>query len=64
MLEDASRMTKHALMNWIQKKGKNLPALGEYAKFNQKYNKLPSADQRLLDGDKVLFLKEVNTNDW
>jgi hypothetical protein len=23
MLDDASRMTRHALINWIEKKGKN-----------------------------------------
>jgi hypothetical protein len=35
-----------------------------YAEFDQKYNRLPSADQRILDGDKVLlFLKAVDTKD-
>jgi hypothetical protein len=64
MLEDASRMTGHTLMNWIEKKGKNLCASGVYADFDQKYNLLPSADQRVLDGDKVLlFLKAVDTKD-
>jgi dephospho-CoA kinase len=28
MLEDASRMTRHTLMNWMEKKGKNLCASG------------------------------------
>jgi hypothetical protein len=64
MLENASRMTQHTLMNWIEKKGKNLCVSGAYAKFDQMYNRLPSADQRFLDGDKVLlFLKAVDTKD-
>ena len=64
MLEDTSRMTRHTLMNWIEKKGKNLCASGVYAEFDQKYNRLPSVDQRVLDGDKVLlFLKAVDAKD-
>ena len=64
MFEDASRMTWHTLMMWIEKKGKNLCASGVYAEFDQKYNRLPSVDQRVLDGDKVLlFLKAVDTKD-
>jgi hypothetical protein len=64
MLEDASRMTRHALMNWIEKKGKNLCASGVYAEFDRKYNRLPGADQHVLDGDKVLlFLKAVDSKD-
>ena len=64
MLEDASRMTRHTLMNWIEKKRKNLCVPGAYAEFDQMYNRLPSADQRLLDGDKVLlFLKAVDAKD-
>ena len=51
MLEDASRMTQHTLIIWIKKKGKNLCASGVYAKFDQKYNRLPSVDQQVLDGD-------------
>ena len=35
MLEDTSRMTRHMLMKWIEKKGKNLNALGVYNKFDQ-----------------------------
>jgi hypothetical protein len=64
MLEDASRITRHTLMNWIEKKGKNLCASGVYAEFDKKYNRLLSADQRVLDGDKVLlFLKMVDIKD-
>ena len=64
MLEDASRMTRHTLMTWIEKRGKNLCASGVYAEFDQKYNRLPSLDQRVLDGDKVLlFLKAVDAKD-
>jgi hypothetical protein len=64
MLEDASRMTRHTLMNWIEKKGKILCASGVYVEFDRKYNRLPSADRRVLDGDKVLlFLKAVDTKD-
>jgi hypothetical protein len=64
MLEDASRMTRHTLMNWIEMKGKNLCVSGVYAEFDRKYNRLPSADQHVLDGDKVLlFLKAVDSKD-
>ena len=33
-------------------KGKNLCVLGVYEEFDQKYNRLPCGDQRILDGDK------------
>jgi hypothetical protein len=55
MLEDASRMTRHTLMNWIEKTGKILCASGAYAEFDQKYNRLLNVDQRVLDGEKVLL---------
>ena len=55
MLEDVSRMILHTLMIWIEKKGKNMCALGVYAEFDQKYNRLPSADRRALDGDKSCY---------
>ena len=58
MLEDASRMTQHMLMTWIEKRGKNLCASGVYADSDQKYNWLPSLDQRVL-----LFLKAVDAKD-
>ena len=38
MLEDASWMTRHTLMTWIEKKGKNMCASGVYAEFDQKFN--------------------------
>ena len=64
MLEDTSRMTRHMLMKWIEKKGKNLNALGVYNEFDQMYNRLPSTDQMFLEGDKVLyFLKAIDMND-
>ena len=64
MLDDASRMTRHALISWIEKKGKNLSVSGVYAEYDRMYDRLPSADQRLLDGDKVLlFFKAVDTKD-
>ena len=64
ILEDAPQMTRHTLMIWIEKKGKNLCASGVYAEFDQKYNQLLSVDQRVLNGDKVLlFLKAVDTKD-
>ena len=64
MLEDASRMTRHTLMIWIEKKGKNMCASGIYAEFDQKYNQHLSAHQRVLDEDKVLlFLKAMDMKD-
>jgi hypothetical protein len=36
-----------------------------FAEFDKMYDRLPSADQQLLDGDKVLlFLKAVDAKDW
>ena len=50
--------------NYSVWKSKNLCASGVYAEFDQKYNRLPSLDQRVLDGDKVLlFLKAVDAKD-
>ena len=64
MLKDASRMTRHTLMKWIEKKGKNMNTSGVYTEFDQMYNCLPETDQTLLEGDKVLyFLKAVNAKD-
>ena len=62
MLEDTSRMTRHTLMKWIEKKTrKNMNALGVYNEFDQMYNRLPRTDQIFLEGDKVLyFLKTVD----
>jgi hypothetical protein len=51
-------------MNWIEKKGKNLCVSGVYAEFDQMFNRLPSGDECLLDGDKaLLFLKAVDAKD-
>jgi hypothetical protein len=64
MLNDASRMTRHALISWIEKKGKNLSVSGVYTEYDRMYDRLPSTDQRLLDGEKVLlFLKAVDVKD-
>ena len=64
MLEDTSRMTRHTLMKWIEKKRKNMNALGVYNKFDQMYNRLTRTDQIFLEGDKVLyFLKVVDVKD-
>ena len=38
ILEEVSRMSRHTLMTWIEKKGKNLCASGVYAEFDLKYN--------------------------
>jgi hypothetical protein len=61
MLDNTSRMTRHALINWIENKGKNLSVSGVYTEYDRMYNRLPSVDQRILNGDKVLlFLKAVD----
>jgi hypothetical protein len=64
MLDDASRMTRHALIKWLEKIVKNLSVSGVFAGLDRMYYRLPSADQRLLDGDKVLlFLKAVDAKE-
>lgn len=55
MLDDTSRITRHTLMKWIEKKGQNLYVSTIYVEFDQIYNWLPSVDQWLFDGDKVLL---------
>jgi hypothetical protein len=35
MLDDASRMTRHALISWIEKKGKNLSVSGVYTEYDR-----------------------------
>ena len=63
MLGDTSRMTRHTLMKWIEKKRKNMNALRVYNEFDQMYNRLPSTDQMFLEEDKVLYsLKAVDVN--
>ena len=42
MLGDTSRMTRHTLMKWIEKKRKNMNVLRVYDEFEQMYNHLPS----------------------
>jgi hypothetical protein len=64
MLDETSRMTRHALISWIEKKGKNLSVSEVYTEYYRMYDRLPSTDQRLLDGEKVLlFLKAVDAKD-
>jgi hypothetical protein len=64
MLNAASRMTRHALISWIEKKGKNLSVSGVYTEYDRMYDRFPRADQRLLDGDKLLlFLKAVDAKE-
>jgi hypothetical protein len=64
MLDDTSRMTRHVLISWIEKKGKNLSVSGVYTEYDRMYDQLPSTDQQLLDGDRVLLLlKAVDAKD-
>jgi hypothetical protein len=44
MLDDASRMTRHALISWIKKKGKNLSVSRVYTVYDGMYDLLSSAD--------------------
>jgi hypothetical protein len=37
MLDDTSRMTRHALISWIDKKGKNLSVSGVYTEYDRMY---------------------------
>ena len=62
--EDLSRMTRHVLMKWIEKKNKKMSASRVYNEFDQMFNRLPTADQVLLEEDKSLyFLKAVDMKD-
>jgi hypothetical protein len=38
MLDDASRMTQHALISWIEKKGKNLSVSRVYTEYDRMYD--------------------------
>ena len=59
--EDLSRLTRHVLMKWIEKKNKNMSASRVYDEFNQMFNRLPATDQVLLEEDKTFyFLKAVD----
>ena len=62
--EDLSRMTRHALMKWIEKKNKKMSASRVYDEFDQMFRRLPATDQVLLEEDKTLyFLKAVDIKD-
>ena len=59
-----SRMTRHVLMKWIEKKNKKMSASRVYDEFNQMFSHLPAMDQALLEEDKTLyFLKVVDMKD-
>ena len=52
------------LMKWIEKKNKKMSASRVYNEFDQMFNRLPTADQVLLEEDKSLyFLKAVDIKD-
>ena len=60
-IEDLSRMTRHVLMKWIEKKNKNMSASRVY---DEMFSRFPATDQALLEEDKTLyFLKVVDVND-
>ena len=62
--EDSTRMTRHALMKWIEKKNKKMSASRVYDEFDQMFSRLPNTDQVLLEEDKTLyFLKAVDMKD-
>ena len=62
--EDLSRMTRHVLMKWIEKKNKKMSASRVYDEFDQMFSCLPATDQALLEEDKTLyFLKAVDMKD-
>ena len=63
-MEDLSRMTRHFLRKWIEKKNKKMSALRVYDMFDQMFGRLPATDQVLLEEDKTLyFLKVVDIKD-
>ena len=57
--EDMSRMTRHVLMKWIEKKIKKMSASRVYEEFDQMFNRLPTTDQVLLEEDKSLYFLKV-----
>mgnify|MGYP000170286128 FL=1 len=62
--EDLSRMTRHVLMKWIEKKNKKMSASRVFDEFDQMFDRLPTKDQVLLEEDKSLyFLKAVDMKD-
>ena len=63
-MEDLSKMTRHVLMKWIEKKNKKMSASRVYDEFDQMFSRLPATDQVLLEEDKTLyFLKAVDMKD-
>ena len=64
VVEDLSRITRHVLMKWIEKKDKKMSASRVYDEFDQMFSRLPATDQVLLEEDKTLyFLKAVDMKD-
>ena len=58
--KDLSRMTRHILMKWIEKKNKKMSTSSVYDEFSG----IPAMDQVLLEEDKTLyFLKAVDVKD-
>ena len=64
VIEDLSRMTRHVLMTWIEKKNKKMSTSRVYDEFDQMFSHLPSIEQALLEEEKTLyFLKSVDMRD-
>ena len=62
--EDLSKMTRHVLMKWIEKKNKKMSASKVSDEFDQMFSRLLATDQALLEEDKTLyFLKPVDMKD-
>ena len=55
--EDLSRMTRHVLMKWIEKKNKKMSASRVYDEFDQMFSRLPATDQVLLEEDKICVVR-------
>ena len=62
-MEDLSRMTRHVLMKWIEKKSKKMSASRVYDKLDQMFSQLPATDQVLLEDKTLYFLKVVDMKD-
>ena len=58
-IEDLSRITRHDLMKWIEKKNKKMSALRVYDEFDQMFSHLPATDQALLEEDKTLYFRKA-----
>ena len=64
--EDLSRMTRHVLMSWIEKKNKKnkkMCASRVYDEFDQMFGRLPATEQALLEDKTLYFLKVVDMKD-